>query len=140
LSKDEKEVVVVTDKCEIAKQYGRVTAKCGDKTIDLGKMPSDEVKEKVIKETEEDCPTCGSAIAVGWAINYIKPLNNLIADKIFNDVTDEKMTPDEAMDKCAAVAQQHGKKDLVETIKGLKEMMHKPVEQLEAETDGKTQS
>ena len=116
--------------CEIVKQEGKLVAKCGEKTVDLTKM-----SEKAEGENDEDCPTCGSAIAVGWAINYVKPLNNLIANKIFEDVTDEKITADEAMDKCLQLARSHGKTDLVETIEQLKEMMHKPMEDLEKEAN-----
>lgn len=115
--------------CEIVKREGKLVAKCGEKTLDLTK-PSDQKTQ-----TDEDCPTCGSAIAVGWAINYVKPLNNLIANKIYEDVTDEKITPDEAMDKCLQLARSHGKQDLVITINELKDMMHKPMAELEKEAE-----
>lgn len=116
--------------CEIAKEHDKIVAKCGEKQLNLGTV----TPEKAIENAEtEECPGCSEAIAVGWAVSYIKPLNDLIANKIFSDVTDEKMTPDDAMDKCILVAQQHGKQDLVETLTHLKEIMHKPVAELEKE-------
>lgn len=115
--------------CQIIKREGKLVVKCGEKTLDLTKLSD----QKTDIQNDEDCPTCGSAIAVGWAINYVKPLNNLIANRIFEDVTDEKITPDEAMDKCLQIARSHGKQDLVETIQQLKTMMHKPMAELEKE-------
>ena len=114
--------------CEIIKREGKLVAKCGEKTVDLTKPG-----QKTETQNDEDCPTCGSAIAVGWAINYVKPLNNLIANKIYEDVTDEKITADEAMDKCLQLAKSHGKQDLVGTLQQLKEMMHKPIAEIEKE-------
>lgn len=113
--------------CEIVKREGKLVAKCGEKTVDL------TTDQKTNIQNDEDCPTCGSAIAVGWAINYVKPLNNLIANKIYEDVTDEKITADEAMDKCLQLAKSHGKQDLVGTLQQLKEMMHKPIAEIEKE-------
>lgn len=91
---------------------------------------------KVRLETDEECPGCAEAIAVGWALNYISPHDKDLAETLFKQVTTEEISPDEAMDKCVVVADESGDKNLVDTIKQLKEMMHKPLSELtkEAET------
>lgn len=120
--------------CQVVKEEGKLVAKCDKESVDLGTVDSEKAVEKVGQTNEEECPTCGAAIAVGWAINYIRPLNDLIANRVFEDVTDEKITADEAMNKCIQVARQHGKAELVDTLEHLKEMMHKPMAELEKET------
>jgi len=88
---------------------------------------------KAVKDGEEDCPGCAEAVAVGWALNYIKPYDEKLADKLFKEVTAEKISPDNAMDQCVGVAEQKGDKDLVDTLKELKVIMHKPLSELEEE-------
>lgn len=127
-------VLKKVEACKVVKEEGKIFAKCGSEKVDLGSIEPKEIPKQVEEKTEEECPGCAEATAIGWAISYIRPLNDLIANSIYNAVVDEKMTTDEAMDKCLLVAQQHGKTDLVNTIKNLKEMMHKPMAELEKET------
>jgi len=106
---------------------------------------------KIIKDNNEgfvaeckvnpECPGCAKAIAVGWALNYIKPLNEAKADEIFEQVTNDKISADRAMDECVVVAKEGGDKELVDTLEHLKVIMHKPLSELEMEmkkNDGTT--
>jgi len=88
---------------------------------------------KVLKDKGEECPGCAEAIAVGWALNYIKPHDEEKADQLFRQVTNDKISPDEAMDECIVVAEQNEDKELVDTLQHLKEIMHKPLAELEKE-------
>ena len=126
-------VLKKVEACEVVKEEGKMIAKCGSEKVDLGSIEPAEIPKQIEEKTEEECPGCAEATAVGWAISYIKPLNDLIANSVYNAVVEERMTADEAMDKCLLVAQQHGKADLVDTIRNLKEMMHKPMAELEKE-------
>lgn len=86
---------------------------------------------EALKSEDEDCPGCAEAVAVGWALNYIKPYDENLANKLFKEVTAEKISPDNAMDQCVGVAEQKGDKELVETLEHLKVIMHKPLSELE---------
>lgn len=82
---------------------------------------------------EEECPGCAEAVAVGWALNYIKPLDEGKADELFHQVVNNKISADRAIDECVAVASKNGDKELVETLKHLKTIMHKPLAELKEE-------
>lgn len=123
---DEKleEVLAETDKCKIVKKDGRILAQCeGEEPRDLGQVK------------EEDCPGCAEAVAVGYAISYVKQENPYMANRIYEDVTSQKITSEEALDKCAKILEDSNKPEFVETIHVLKEMMHKSLSQLEKEAE-----
>lgn len=114
--------------CEITKKEDGFTVKCGQKTIDLNQTQGNKIKE---------CPNCTEAIAVGWALNYVKPLEPTIADELHKQVLEDKITIDEALDRCKEIANKHNENILADTIAYLKEMAHKPLEELETEIEGK---
>jgi len=125
MGEDEKaeEVLAETDKCKIVKRDGQIFAQCeGKESIDLGKV-------------KEDCPDCAEAVAVGYALSYVKQENPYMANRIYEDVTNQKITSEEALDKCAEILRDSNKPELVETVHVLKEMMHKPLSQLEKEAE-----
>ena len=126
MAEDEKaeEVLAETDKCKIVKKDGQIFAQCeGKEPIDLGKVK------------EDDCPGCAEAVAVGYALSYIQQENPYMANRIYEDVTNQKITSEEALDKCAKILKDSNKPELVETIQVLKEMMHKPLSELEKEAE-----
>jgi len=118
------ETIIETDKCKVVLKEEKVIAKCGAEEIDLGDVSKPEITAESVKE---ECPECAEAVAVGWAIKYIRDLNPQVADQILDEVTEDKITSEDALDKCVHVAEEHGKKDLVDTIKHLKDMLHKPL-------------
>lgn len=125
--KTEEEVLAETDKCKIVKKDGQIVAQCeGKEPLNLG-----EVKEG----EEEDCPECAEAVAVGYAISYVQQENPYMANKIYEQVTNEEITSEEALDKCSKILEDSNKPELVKTVQVLKEMMHKPLSQLEKEAE-----
>jgi len=126
MSEDEnaEEILAETDKCKIVKKDGQIRALCeGKDPLDLGQIK------------EEDCPGCAEAVAVGYALSYVKQENPYMANRIYEQVTSEKITPEEALDKCAEILKDSNKPELVETVQVLKDMMHKSLSQLEKEVE-----
>jgi formylmethanofuran dehydrogenase subunit B len=125
-AEEAEEVLAETDKCKIVKKDGRILAQCeGEEPRDLG---------QVIKK-EEDCPGCAEAVAVGYALSYVTQENPYMANRIHEDVTSQKITSEEALDKCAKILEDSNRPELVETIKVLKGMMHKSLSELEKEVE-----
>ena len=119
------EVLAETDKCKIVKKDGQLLAQCeGKEPFDLG-----QVKE------DDECPECAEAVAVGYALSYVKETNPYMANRIYEEVTSQKITSEEALDKCAEILKDSNKPELVETVKVLKDMMHKPLSELEKEIE-----
>jgi hypothetical protein len=117
------ELLAETDKCKIVKKDGQIFAQCeGKDPIDLGQV-------------KEECPECAEAVAVGYALSYVKQENPYMANRIYEQVTSEEITSEEALDKCSAILKDSNKPELVETVRVLKEMMHKPLSELEKEAE-----
>lgn len=119
------EVLAETDKCKIVKKEdGQILAECeGKDPVNLGQIK------------EEDCPECAEAVAVGYALSYVRQANPYMANRIYEDVTAQKITSEEALDKCAQILEDSNKPELVKTVHVLKDMMHKPLSQLEKEAE-----
>ena len=118
------ELIAETDKCKIVKKDGQILVQCeGKEPLDLGQVKEDE------------CPGCAEAVAVGYALSYVKQENPYMANRIYEEVTSEKITPEEALDKCAEILKDSNKPELVETVQVLKDMMHKPLSELEKEAE-----
>jgi len=83
-----------------------------------------------LKEDEES-PGCAEAIAVGWALNYIKALESEEAEKLHAQVLAEEITADQALDRCEQIAKEHKDQTLADTIVYLKEIAHKPLSELQ---------
>lgn len=126
MAEDEKveEVLAETDKCKIVKKDGQIFAQCeGKDPIDLGTVK------------EDDCPGCAEAVAVGYALSYVEKVNPYMSKRIYEEVTGEKITSEEALDKCAKILEDANKPELVKTVQVLKDMMHKPLSELEKEAE-----
>lgn len=125
---DDDELIAETDRCRLIKRPdGRLMAQCGqDAPIDLG----------VVKNDEGECPECAQAVAVGYALSYVKETDEAAAERIQRQMNEQEITPDEALDQCREALQAANKPELVETIDGLKEMMHKPLAELEGGDGG----
>lgn len=118
MNENEEEEVIAQCKL-IKKKDGSIAATC-------------EIKG--LKEDEE-CPGCAEAIAVGWALNYIKAFESEEAEKLRVQVLAEEITPDQALDRCEEIAKDHKDETLVGTIAYLKEIAHKPLSELEKDIE-----
>lgn len=108
--------------CEITlSEEGGFLAKCESKDVPF--------------EADEECPGCSEAIAVYWALNYIKPLEDAEAEKLHQQVVSEEISPDEALDSCLKIAEEHNEEVLVDTIAYLKELAHKPLSEIQKEIE-----
>lgn len=113
---DEEEEVIA--KCKlIKKKDGSIGATCA------------------ITREDEECPGCAEAIAVGWALNYIMPLNKEEAEKLRAHILAEEITADQALDRCEEIAKEHKDQTLADTIAYLKEIAHKPLSELQKEIE-----
>ena len=82
-------------------------------------------------EDPEDCPTCSEAIGIGWSMGIAKRLNMPDIDLLEQEVREERIPPEEAMDKMIAFAESSGKSDDVKDLKEIRRMMYTPLSELE---------
>ena len=132
---EEEEVIIQTDRCQIVKKEDKIVAKCeGSQEVDLGKLEPEQAQDHA---QNEECPECAAAIAVGWAVNTVKKLDPTIAKELEEQLKQDpdKIDAEGIMNKCLEVAEKAHDEEVKTTLLDLKDLMHKPLAELEKEAE-----
>lgn len=81
----------------------------------------DKLGEDTKTETEEECPNCKVAVALGMSLNICREIKDKeTCDKLFKQVTSEEISPKELFNKVKEIAKDNPEKlDILRYIEGL---------------------
>jgi len=99
---------------------------------DIGKAISraDEILDDV-HDSMADCPTCSEAVGVGWSLDIAKQMGMMDYDILEAEVLEERISPQEAIDKMIEYAENQGKEDESTSLKEVKRLMYSSLSELE---------